>query len=93
MLEQCIELFSLHGDSETAPLLHAALDGPALQRPLDFKGPPALHMYRLSLSRAQRQKAYDDMRIMSAAGLTTAATRSRGLGGFVEAWAEYVAVR
>ena len=88
MLEQCLELLSSEMRLRTA--LGETLRAAPLDKPRDHRGSEQTDMFEVML-------APDDARaihgIISAAvreGRTTSRTRPRGLGGFEEAWREYV---
>ena len=93
MLEQCVELFDLLDEPALSGALQEAMQHPPLEMPADHSGPPATHMFRLNLNVAQRQHALDLVQHAIASGLTTRATGGRGLGGFAEAWQEYLSYR
>lgn len=88
MICQCADLLTRHNHAALAAALSAALDGEALPQPADFKGPQATHMFQLTLSGSQRQQALATIAAAREAQAKTA--DGRGLGGFVEAWQEYV---
>ncbi len=86
MLEQTAEL--LQGGLRTE--LETALgDGP-LPKPADHKGGAATDMFQLRLELHQVAAVHRRVAAAAAAGHTTSGTRRRGLGGFEEAWREYV---
>ena len=87
MLEQTLEL--VEGE-EIATVLVGALASKALTKPADHRGGEATDMFVLDLAAAQRATI---LRLVSAAsddGRVTSKTTERGLGGFVEAWREYL---
>ena len=86
MLEQTIEL--LDGGARQA--LEAALDTEPLPKPSDHSAGATTDMFRLTLTQAQVLEVHSTVARAVAAGETTRATRRRGLGGFEEAWREYV---
>ncbi len=95
MLEQSITLLhylqdlqDLHRRDLAAPL-ERALGGAPLEKPADHTGDASTDMLRIDLDLATRHAIVESMRRAVDDGLTTPATRERGLGGFVEAWDEY----
>ncbi len=87
MLEQTLELLddaSIAGE----PLRHALADEP-LAKPPGHKGGEATDMFALRMSAAQVDAVVDVVRRAVERRLETSGTRGRGLGGFLEAWAEY----
>ncbi|MEM7002231.1 MAG: hypothetical protein AAF529_15685 [Pseudomonadota bacterium] len=90
MLEVCAELLHDHHAEQLATALQAVLTEQPLQQPADFKGPAAVHMFQIQLSPQQRAAVLSLVQQAVAAGWRNAATATRGLGGFVEAWQEYV---
>jgi hypothetical protein len=86
MIEQTLELL---GDADPAPALRAALDGMPLEKPSDHRGGGPTDMFLLALSLDQVRSIRAAVAAAAAAGQTTSATRSRGLGGFIEAWDEF----
>ena len=70
--------------------LMAALDGEPLPKPADHRGGSATDMFRLDLNRENVLHIHDQMANAVRTGRTTSATRARGLGGFEEAWREYL---
>ena len=89
MLAQCADLFMQLGEPSLAARLQDARQARSIQQPADFKLNPDLTMHPLNLSVAEREQGLTLMQRAAQLGLTTDATRQRGLGGFVEAWAEY----
>jgi limonene-1,2-epoxide hydrolase len=87
MLEQTLELLS---EDDVAVILRAALTSQALAKPADHRGGEATNMYRLALSPAQRETIAGLVRLARDAEAETSKTTGRGLGGFVEAWDEYL---
>ena len=90
MLEQCADLMAQQQKADLQALLEAALEQPPLPMPLDHRGPPATQMYQLQFTRTQRQAMLLAVAEAQQKGLTTSQTKRRGLGGFVQAWQEYV---
>lgn len=91
MLEQCIDLLGQLEQVGLAGGLQNALSGQALATPVDHQGGHAVQMYVLRLSLEERRAICRAIEQAVSVGLSTAQTQSRGLGGFVEAWREYVA--
>ena len=87
MLEQTLELVA---GSEVAELLQNTLAGQPLQKPAGHTGGDATNMYVLDLTPAQREVIAEVVRASRDAAVQTSATVGRGLGGFVEAWHEYL---
>ncbi len=86
MLEQTAELL-------TAPLrseLENALQSAPLPKPDDHTGGAATDMLQLNLAPEQAREVHACVAAAVAAGATTSGTRTRGLGGFEEAWREYL---
>lgn len=86
MLEQTAELL----DGELRGLLSSALLGEPLEKPGDHKGGGATDMFRLQLAVREVRAIHERVAAAVAAGECTSGTASRGLGGFEEAWREYV---
>ena len=87
MLQQTIELL---GEGPVADALAGAMRVPALEKPCDHRGGPATDMFVLELEAAARRAVLDLVVVAREAGTSTQATSGRGLGGFVEAWSEYL---
>lgn len=87
MLEQTLEL--VEGE-EIATVLEGALASKALSKPADHRGGQATDMLVLDLRPAQRATILRLVSAASDAGRVTSKTTERGLGGFVEAWREYL---
>ena len=87
MLEQTLELV----DDDLKVELRQALASAPLAKPEDHKGGAATDMLTLSMSRAQVHAVVRCVEAAARRGTTTSATRGRGLGGFAEAWREYLA--
>lgn len=86
MLEQCQALFlNAHAD-DLAQILAVALQGEPLPTPTDFRGPAEVRMYHLDMPVSDRQRA---LQVVTSAAAERQGPQ-RGLGGFVEAWQEYV---
>lgn len=86
MLEQTLELLAGH---PLAECLRQSLRTMPLDKPADHRGGSQTDMFRLSLSEADVRTIRQIVEAAAAGGRTTSGTRRRGLGGFVEAWAEY----
>jgi hypothetical protein len=91
MLQQTRELLCGAGAENLDRALAACLAQEPLMKPGEHKGGPATDMFDVGLPS-------DDIRAVLAVvsdafdqGQATAGTRGRGLGGFVEAWAECLA--
>ena len=88
MLRQTRELLAATGQKRLHDLL-LEMGKLAIEQPDDFKGGAELKMYTLQLSLEDCQAIQSCVQQAVAQGVTTSGTRSRGLGGFVEAWSEY----
>lgn len=86
LLEQTLELLEA---SSVSRKLEDALRQPPIDKPDDHEGGPETDMFRLSLGLEDVRAVRERVEQAQAAGETTAATRDRGLGGFVETWREY----
>ena len=86
LLEQSRELVD---DHDLKDRLTRALMEPPIVKPRDHRGGAGTDMFRprLELSEAERLRHAVEQAIVT--GRTTAATATRGLGGFAEAWLEY----
>ena len=97
MLTQTEEILRLQGQTELAvqllnqwkPLGQGISPAQPLATPADYKGHSSTAMYELQLSRTTRQRIVQCLEDAVVDGITTQATATRGLGGFVEAWREY----
>ena len=87
MLEQTLEL--LEGE-QIAAVLQGALASNPLAKPTDHRGGEATDMFVLDVPRAQRAVIFSQVSAAADAGRVTSKTTERGLGGFVEAWGEYL---
>ena len=87
MLEQTLEL--LEGE-EVAAVLKGALASKPLTKPTDHRGGQATDMFVLDVPHAQRATICCLVGAAADAGRVTSNTTGRGLGGFVEAWGEYL---
>lgn len=86
MLEQTAELL----ESELAELIERAVAGAALPKPADHRGDAATDMFVLRFPREDVVRICARVVAAAEAGETTTATAGRGLGGFREAWGEYL---
>lgn len=86
MLEQTAEL--LEGALRVE--VEAALTGLPLPKPDDHKGGAATDMFQLELKPQQVLAVHARVVRAVTTGEVTSGTRNRGLGGFEEAWREYV---
>lgn len=86
-----MDLLSQLQEAGLADALGKALSGPALATPADHQGGQAAQMYVLRLPLDERRDICRAIEQACSLGLSTAQTKSRGLGGFVEAWQEYAA--
>ena len=89
MLEQTIELIS--DEPSLARALANFLRGLPLDKPTDHRGGAAADMFEVGLCIEDAQRVHSLIHEAASIGRRTAATRSRGLGGFTEAWREYAA--
>lgn len=87
MLEQSIEL--LADEARLAARLAAALRDESLEKPADHRGGVLTDMFVVTLSVEEARAIDAAVARAVVGGRTTAATKSRGLGGFREAWHEY----
>ncbi|HEY5679634.1 MAG TPA: hypothetical protein VIS55_06170 [Pseudomonadales bacterium] len=87
MLNQTIELI---GESPVADTLAGVLGSFPLEKPDDHRGGPATDMFVLELESGVRRAVVELVLLAREAGAATEATSHRGLGGFVEAWREYL---
>jgi len=88
MLEQTMEVLS--GAPHLATGLRRALEGAPLDRPADHRGGTATDMLEVVLGAEEARSIHKLVLDAVDAKLTTSGTKSRGLGGFAEAWGEYV---
>lgn len=88
MIEQSIEL--LNGSPHLADRLLRVLRGESLDKPVDHRGGAVTDMFEVALvvddARAIHRTVIDAVSV----GRTTSGTKPRGLGGFAQAWGEYV---
>ena len=87
MLEQTLELLT---GQDPATVLREALAGTALPKPADHKAGSLADMFRLSMNPGEIEAVVAVVKRAVASGTTTSGTASRGLGGFLEAWQEYL---
>ena len=87
MLQQTIELL---GEGPVVDALVGAMRAPAVEKPCGHRGGPATDMFVLELEAGARRAVVDLVIVAREAGAVTEATSARGLGGFVEAWSEYL---
>lgn len=85
MLEQTAELVS----EKLKACLSAAAEAP-LVKPADHHGGQLTDMFQLRLDVADVRAIHDKVAAAVSAGATTSRTSERGLGGFEEAWREYL---
>ena len=85
MLEQTAELL----EESLCAALESAMRHAPLAKPADHKGDAGTDMFQLGLEREQVLAVHARVAAAVQAGETTSGTRSRGLGGFEEAWREY----
>ena len=88
MLQQTREL--LDAVPQLAASVARILEGPILEKPADHRGGPQTDMFVMDLSLAEARATLAVIDAAVASGRTTTATHGRGLGGFHEAWLEYV---
>lgn len=86
MLEQTRELV----EADLALRLAAVQDGLPVEKPADHLGGAPTDMFALTLSVLEVERICLAIESAITAGVTTSATRRRGLGGFQEAWTEYL---
>ncbi len=89
MLEQCVELLDDPQTQLRDALIRSMCAAP-LDKPIDHRGDPRTDMFEVVLVPDDARAIH---RIIGAAvreGRTTRSTKPRGLGGFEEAWREYV---
>lgn len=90
MLEQSVELLEQAGAEELVAKLSRGLLAVPLPKPADHTAGPATDMFELELAVADARAVMGWMRHALERDWTTTGTRSRGLGGFVEVWMDYV---
>jgi len=86
MLEQTGELL----ETDLALLIEQVLQDAPLPKPAEHRGGAATDMFVLTLTREDVSRICGFVTAAAQAGITTTATTGRGLGGFREAWDEYL---
>jgi hypothetical protein len=86
LLLQTLELVR---DDALAARLRDHLTGEPLPKPTDHRGAAETDMFPMSLELHEVRAVRALVEQAAGRGVTTSGTRSRGLGGFVEAWLEY----
>ncbi|MGE0622773.1 MAG: hypothetical protein AB7I04_08225 [Pseudomonadales bacterium] len=86
MLEQTAELVAV----DLVPLFEQALNGTPLPKPVGHRGGAATDMFVVELTREDVSRICELLAAAVERGSTTTATAGRGLGGFREAWDEYL---
>jgi hypothetical protein len=86
MLEQTQELL----EPDLAMRIARVLTDPPLPKPSDHRGGAATDMFLLALTREDVARICRSVAAAAEAGVTTSSTTGRGLGGFREAWEEYL---
>ena len=89
MLEQTRELLERAEANELASKIGSSLGGPPLPKPRDHKAGRATDMFELELEHPDARAVLRWMRHAIEQDWRSAGTRTRGLGGFAEAWLEY----
>lgn len=93
MLEQTLEILERAEAHALASRISESLETPPLAKPSDHKAGRATDMFVLEIELAEAQDVAGWMSHAVRQRWTTSGTRSRGLGGFVEAWMEYVSFK
>ncbi len=88
MLEQSIELLSV--EPRLALALSGVLNTEPVAKPRDHRGGTPTDMFEVELGLDDARRVHRIVIDAVHAGHTTGATKPRGLGGFAEAWLEYV---
>lgn len=88
MLDQCVEL--LASETRLRELLLDSLGGAPLEKPSDHRGDPRTDMFEMVLAPDDARAIYGIIASAVRDGRTTSSTKPRGLGGFEEAWREYI---
>ena len=88
MLNVSAELVAELGRPDLALTMRKALEGPMLAKPLDHRGPAETDMFQLSMLPEQRIEVLALVR--QAQENPPKVVSKRGMGGFVEAWQEFV---
>jgi len=89
MLEQCVEL--LASETQLRETLAGAMRSMPLDKPRDHRGDAATDMFEVILALDDARAIHGLIGAAVRERRTTAGTKPRGLGGFEEAWREYVA--
>jgi len=89
MLTQTTELLVRADRRELARLIDVSSRAP-LPKPADHRGDDGTDMFELALTQAEIAAIARTVTASVDAGERTTGTRARGLGGFVEAWNEYL---
>ena len=97
MLEQTLELLQHPqlnlgnaGASSVIKQIGDALRASPIPKPQDHKGGAGVDMFELKLEAVQVHLVLDLIGQALESGVTTSGTARRGLGGFAEAWQEYL---
>ncbi len=90
MLEQTRELLEQAEARELASKISLSLGATPLPKPADHRAGGATDMFELDLVLTDARAVMQWMRHAVEQDWTTSGTLARGLGGFVEAWMEYV---
>jgi hypothetical protein len=88
MIEQSLEL--LCDEPLLADALGRVLRSAPLDKPADHRGGPASDMFELDIDTEAARRIHDVVAAAVREGRATSATQQRGLGGFAEAWLEYL---
>jgi hypothetical protein len=88
MLEQCVEL--LASETQLRDALIGSMCAAPLERPSDHRGDPRTDMFEVVLVPDDARAIHRIIESAVREGRTTRSTKPRGLGGFEEAWREYV---
>jgi limonene-1,2-epoxide hydrolase len=88
MLAQSVELLDDH--PRVVAAIEQAMCGVPIEKPADHRGGAPTDMFELVLAVEDARTIQRLVRAAAAAGRTTSGTASRGMGGFAEAWLEYV---
>lgn len=88
MLEQCVEL--LESEAQLRDALIRSMYAAPLEKPSDHRGDPRTDMFEVVLARDDARAIHRVIESAVREGRATRSTKPRGLGGFEEAWREYV---
>ncbi len=91
LLDQTAELLCNAGYPESAARLQRITRGDAICKPPGFRGGREADMFQCQLAPREVADIVNVVQAAVGAGAVTRATRERGLGGFLQAWAEYLA--